>query len=132
MKTTSRIGIGILALLSLGNVPSVLTTDGEHPPTAVAAALTVIGLAGLVLAVFAWRGNRPALIALVALQAVSAVSAVPAFTVDGVPSGLQLVAAAVIALTAIAIVLVMPALRGRPTPRGNDGRRRTPEESLPS
>ena len=129
MKTSSRIGIVILALLSLGNVPSVLTTDGEHPPTAIAAGLTVIGIAGLVLAVFAWRGNRAALIALVAIQAVSALSAVPAFTVDGVPPGLRMIAAVVIAITTIGLALVMPALRGHPA--GSD-RRRTTTEFLPS
>jgi len=116
MKTSPRIGIVILALLSLGNVPSVLTTDGEHPPVAIAAVLTVIGIAGLVLSVFAWRGNRPSLIALIALQTVSALSAAPAFAMEGVPTGLRMIAAVMIAITAIGIALVVPALRGLPAP----------------
>ena len=64
MKTSARIGIVILGLMSLGNVPSILTTDGEHPPMAIAAVLTFLGIAGLVLTVLAWRGNRSSLIAL--------------------------------------------------------------------
>src|SRR6476659_8292414 len=86
MNTSAKIGIVILGLMSLGNVPSVLTTDGEHPPTAIAAVLTALGIAGLVLAVLAWRRNRPSLIALVVLSALSALSAVPAFTAEGVPA----------------------------------------------
>jgi hypothetical protein len=116
MNTSAKIGIVILGLMSLGNVPSVLTTDGEHPPTAIAAVLTAIGIAGLVLAVLAWRGNRPSLIALVALSALSAPSAVPAFTSDGVPAALQVVAGVAIGVTAVGIALVVPALRRRQAP----------------
>ena len=112
-KTSSRIGIAILALLSLANVPSVLTGDGEHPPVAIAAALTVVGVVGCVLAVLAWRGNRLALAGLVAISAVSALSAVPAFAQDGVPPALKLVVAVTIAVTVVAIGLVLPALPGR-------------------
>jgi len=115
MKTSARIGIVILGLMSLGNVPSILTTDGEHPPMAIAAVLTFLGIAGLVLTVLAWRGNRSSLIALVALQGVSALSSVPAFTSDGVPAGLQVVAALGIAIIVLGIALVVPVLRGRPT-----------------
>jgi len=114
VSTSSRIGIIIMAVLSLGNVPSVLTTDGEHPPLAIAAVLTAVGVAGVVFSVFAWRGNRPSLIALVSVQAVSALSAVPAFTEDGVPTALRLIAAVVLAVTVIGIALVAPALRRRP------------------
>ena len=116
MKTSARIGIVILGLMSLGNVPSILTTDSVRPPPmAIAAVLTFLGIAGLVLTVLAWRGNRSSLIALVALQAVSALSSVPAFTSDGVPAGLQVVAALGIAITVLGIALVVPVLRGRPT-----------------
>ena len=114
MNTAGKIGIVILGLMSLGNVPSVLTTDGEHPPTAIAAVLTAIGIAGLVLAVLAWRRNRPSLIALVVLSALSALSAVPAFTSEGVPAALQVVAGVGIGVTAIGVALVVPALRRRP------------------
>lgn len=116
MKTPQRVGIVILALLSLGNVPSVLATDGEHPPVATTTLLTAIGIIGVVLSVFAWRGNRPSLIILVSLQAVSALSAVPAFSVDGVPPALRLTATAVIAVTVIGIALVVPAMRSLPAP----------------
>jgi CHASE2 domain-containing sensor protein len=116
MNTSAKIGIAILGLMSLGNVPSVLTTDGAHPPMAIAAVLTAIGIAGLVLAVLAWRRNRPSLIALVILSALGALSAVPAFTAEGVPAALQVVAGVAIGITAVGIALVVPAMRRRPTP----------------
>ena len=131
MNTSARIGIAILALMSLGNVPSVLTTDGEHPPTAIAAVLTGIGIAGLVLSVFAWRGNRASQIALVTISALSALSALPAFTADAVPTELQVVAGVAIGFTAIGIALVSPALRGRPDTHERD-LRGTKEEFSPS
>ena len=118
MNTSAKIGIAILGLMSLGNVPSVLTTDGEHPPVAIAAVLTALGIAGLVLAVLAWRGNRPSLIALVTLSALSALSAVPAFTAEGVTPALQVVAAVAIGVTVVGVALVLPALRRRPASVG--------------
>jgi hypothetical protein len=56
------------------------------------------------------------LIALVVLSALSALSAAPAFTADGVPAAVLVLAGVAIGITVVGIVLVAPALRGKHAP----------------
>lgn len=119
MNGARVIGLVLLGLLSLVDAATLLLSDGQFPPLPVAILATVLGLVSLALLVWVWRGNRVALGALVVIRLVSALSAVPAFTVDGVPGPVRVLAAAIVTLTIIGCVLVLPGLRRRrpaPTP----------------
>lgn len=106
-----RVGLVLLGLLSLADVAGILLTDGKHPPIAVAAVGTAIGLVSLVLLLFAWRGNRGATIGLVVLRLVSAATAVPAFTEPDVPAAALVLAGVIVVLTLVGCGLLVPALR---------------------
>jgi hypothetical protein len=110
---TARAGLVVAGLLGLGDAVLVLTTDGEHPPMAVALLGTVLGLVTLAALVPAWRGSRAAVGAVVVTRAVSALAAVPAFFA-GAPTPIVAVAAAGIALTLVAVGLLVPTLVRRP------------------
>ena len=107
MSPTFRAGLGLLGLLSAADLAGPLLTDGEHPPMAIALAGAVIGLASLVMIVFAARGSRRAAITLVVLRALSALSAVPAFFEPDVPAEVRILVGAAIAVTAVGIGLVL-------------------------
>jgi hypothetical protein len=108
MTNTSgrRVGLALLALLSVGDIAGLALTDGEHPPVAIAVLGAVLGVASLVLVVPAYRDpNRP-LRLLIGLRVLSAVTAVPAFFVDDVPAGAEVAAAAIVVLTVVGVLLV--------------------------
>ena len=107
MSLTSRTGLGVLGLLSVADLATPLLSDGEHPPMAVALAGTAVGLASLVLIVFAARGSRGATVGLIVLRALSALSAVPAFLEPGVPAAARIAASVAIVLTVLGIGLVL-------------------------
>lgn len=104
-----RVGLALAALLSIGNVPSVLTPtpDGEvGPPILVLWLGTVLGVVGLVAVVIAWRsGNRAALRVAAGALIVTALTALPALFVD-INATLKLLAAVSVVLTVVAIVLM--------------------------
>jgi hypothetical protein len=101
-----KLGLVILALISVGDVAGPLLTDGEHPPYWVAVAGAVLGVASLALVVPAWAGRRWPIAPLVVLRALSALSAVPAFFIGGVPASAVGLAAAIVVLTVAGTVLV--------------------------
>lgn len=116
MSRGYRAGLVLLGVLSLLDVPSVLLTDGEFPPMAVAVLGTVLGVASVALLVPAWRGHRTALGGLVVLRMVSVFSAVPGVLVDGVPSAIRVLAGAIVVLGVAGCALVLPGPRRLPTP----------------
>ena len=103
--TGRRVGLLILGLLSLADVPEVAVTDGKHPPYAVAAVATLLGVASLVLVVQALRDRSRSLRLLVGLRILSAVSALPAFFVSDVPDAMRVLAGVFVLLTAVGVVL---------------------------
>jgi hypothetical protein len=107
MNTTTgrRVGLAIFGLLSVGDVVTIFLTDGDHPPYAVAAVGTLLGLVSLVLVVQAWRDPSRSLRLLIGLRVLSAITAIPAFFVSDVPAGAEVGAAAIIVLTAVGVVL---------------------------
>lgn len=113
MRTSSgrRAGLLLLGLVSLGDVATILVTDGETPPYAVAALALVLGLGSLWLVVRALRDLEGSLRLLIGLRVLSAVSAVPAFFASDVPAAARLAAAAVVGLTAVGVLLVAPTRR---------------------
>jgi len=115
MRRPYRIGLVVLAVLSVFDLLGPLFTDGDHPPMSVALAGAAVGLVSLALILPAWRGSRPALWSLVALRVLSALTAVPAFVVSGVPAAAVAAALALVVLTVAGVVLVVvrrPALVG--------------------
>jgi hypothetical protein len=107
MSVSFRAGLGVLGLLSAADLALPLLSDGEHPPMPIALVAAGIGLASLVLIVFAVRGSRRATIALIVLRTLSALAAVPAFYEAGVPATARILAGAGVALTILGIALVL-------------------------
>lgn len=103
---THRIALSLLGLLSVADIATLAATDGEHPPYAIAALGAVLGALSLWLVVRAWRGNRRVVPALIGLRLLSAATAVPAFVVDDVPTPAVVAAAAILALTVVAVLLL--------------------------
>ncbi|MEO5709050.1 MAG: hypothetical protein ABIQ59_04430 [Nocardioidaceae bacterium] len=106
MNTSTRTGLILLALLSVGDIAGLALTDGEHPPYVVAALGAALGVGSLYFVAKAWQGSRAALRPLFAMRIVSALTAVPAFFVDDVPPAALAGAAAIVVLTAVSVFLV--------------------------
>ena len=109
-----RVGLTLLAALSVLDLLTPLITDGQHPPMAVAAAAALLGLASLSFVMVAWRGSRSALSALVVLRTLSALSATPAFFSPGVPAAAMAAATGLIILTLVGIGFVIVGARTDP------------------
>jgi hypothetical protein len=121
---STTVGLALLGLLSLIDTASILLTDGEFPPFAIAAIGTALGVVSLVLVALGWRGSRAALGWLVGLRLLSAASALPAFVVAGVPAPVRAVAAAGVLVTLLGCALLLPGLRR--TPSREDRHERAP------
>jgi hypothetical protein len=106
-----RAGLAIFGLLSVADVIGLVATDGEHPPYAIAAIGAVLGLVSLWLVVRIWRGDWRGIFPLLGLRVLSALTAVPAFFVSDVPTAAVVAAAAIVALTAVAVLLLRPESR---------------------
>lgn len=101
-----QIGLVLLGLLSLGDLAAPLLTDGETPPYAIAALVSVLGLASLVLVVKALRNPAGPVRLLIGLRVLSALTAVPAFLIDDVPAAAKGAAVLAVVLTAVGVLLV--------------------------
>jgi hypothetical protein len=106
-----RIGLVVLAAMSVIDLLGPLVTDGSHPPMSVALVGAAIGLASLALILPAWRGSRRAAWILVGLRLLSALSAVPAFFVSDAPAPAVGLAAGLVAVTVLGAVLVVAGTR---------------------
>lgn len=112
MSRICRIGIVVLALISLGDLAAPLLTDGEHPPMVIALINCAAGLVSIGLAVLAWRtGKIGFLIGLIVVRVLSALTAVPAFQVPGVPLPAMVLAGTYIGLTVVGVGLSLAGLR---------------------
>jgi hypothetical protein len=115
--TKQKVGLVVCALFSLANIPSFLfpTPDGdEGPPLAILVVSSVLGVIGLVCAIWAWRGNRVALRIAAGAIIVETLTGLPAFFVD-VPMGVKALVGASVVLTVVAVVLMFSGSR-RPVP----------------
>ncbi len=106
MNASTRTGLILLGLLSVGDIVGLALTDGEHPPYAVAAVGAALGVGSLYFVAKGWQGSRAALRPLFALRIASALTAVPAFFVNAVPTAALAAAAALVVLTAVGVFLV--------------------------
>lgn len=113
LTVRNKVGLGLSALLGLGDLVSLLVTPdpgpGENgPPTSVLIAGTVLGVITLLAVVHAWRtGNRVSARIVAGTRILSAITALPAFFASDVPAGFVLTAAAGIVVTVIAVALVL-------------------------
>ncbi len=114
MNASTRTGLILLGILSVGDIAGLALTDGEHPPYAVAAVGAGLGVGSLYFLAKAWQGSRAALRPLLALRIVSALTAVPAFFVDDVPTAAFAAAAAIVVLTAVTVFLVSRTTAAKP------------------
>ena len=110
-RSYDRIGLVVLATLSVVDLLGPLITDGSHPPMSVVLVGAAIGLASLALIVPAWRGSRRAVRVLVGLRLLSALTAVPAFFIPDVPAPAVGLAAGLIAFTVLGVVLAVAGTR---------------------
>lgn len=110
MRTSLRVGLVLSILLGLGDLATPMG-GGDFPPMPVAVGGAALGLITIVAAILGWRGSRAAVAVVIATRLLSAASALPAFFVVGVPSAARIAAAAVIALTVVAIGLMVPRMR---------------------
>lgn len=108
---TVTVGLVIAGLLGLTDIIATPLTDGEHPPWVIAIAGGVLGVITVVGVVFAWRGSRGGAAAVIVSRLLSALTAVPALFVDGVPSGLRVIAGIGILVTLLAVALIAGGLR---------------------
>lgn len=116
---TQRTGLALLGLMSLINLPSVLTPtpDGEvGPPFSILVLGTALGVAGLVGVVAAWRGRRWGSRVAVGAMVLAVITALPAFFVPA-PAVVKLLVGLATLLTVLGTVLVFsPARRPAPSP----------------
>lgn len=113
LSTRQKVGLILAGLLSLTSLPGVLmpTPAGEvGPPFVVLLLSTVVGVIGLVAVVLAWRGSRTALRVAAGAVILPMITALPAFFVE-VPVGLQLMVAASVLITVVAVVLMLSTSR---------------------
>jgi hypothetical protein len=101
----------LLGLLSVIDVVGLLATDGQHPPYEIAGLDAALGLVSLWFVARIWRGDWRGVRVLIGARVLSALTAVPAFFVSGVPTPAVVAAAAIVALTALAVVLLRPESR---------------------
>jgi len=113
--TAARVGLVLAALLGLADIVGGMTQFGADAVLPIAAVLVAIGLgvATLVLVAVAWRGAGWAIWSVIVLRAVSALTALPAFFLPGVPAEAVITATAAIAVTVLAIALILMGGRGR-------------------
>lgn len=113
--TAYRVGLVLAALLGLADIVGGISQLGPDAllPFAVAATVTGLGVATVVLVPFAWRGTGWVSWTIIVLRALSAITTLPAFFVPGVPAEAVITAAVTIAVTVLAIVLMI--VRGRAT-----------------
>lgn len=112
---TLRAGLVLAVLLGLADLTAPLG-GGDAVPMPVAIGAAVLGLITVVGAILAWSGRRAAVITVVVARVLSALSALPAFFVADAPPVARVVAAVVVALTVVAVALLMPRLRSKTVP----------------
>ena len=104
-------GLVIAGLLGLGDLVTLLATDGETPPMAVALICAALGLLSVAALVPAWRGSRAAVTTIIVTRLLSAMAALPAFFVDDVPGVAMAAAGTGIVITLAAVALLATRLR---------------------
>lgn len=106
--TKQKVGLVIAAVYALANIPSILipTPDGEEgPPLAILAIDTVLGVIGLVAAIWAWRGSPVALRVAAGAIILITLTGLPAFFVD-VPMAIKALVGFSVVLTVLTVVLL--------------------------
>ena len=107
--TRQKVGLVITALYSLANIPSFLEGGADPgddgPPLAILVVGSILGVIGLVAAVWAWRGNRVALRVAAGCIILLTLTGLPAFFVD-VPMAIKALVALSVLLTVAAVVLM--------------------------
>jgi hypothetical protein len=104
-----KVGLALAGIYSLAQVPAVFlpTPEGqEGPPYFILVLGAVLGVAGVVAAVLAWRGSRTATRILAGGIIVVTLTALPAFFVDGIPAGIRILVGISVVWTIAAVYLM--------------------------
>jgi hypothetical protein len=110
-STNLKIGLGISAILALTDVVGLAGTGTDDaPPFAVIAMGAVLGLITFGALRWAWRQVPAGLWTVIASRTVSALSSLPPFFIDA-PTWVRIACAVSIALTVLAMALVLPYAR---------------------
>jgi hypothetical protein len=111
-SSSTTAGLAICALLGVVDVISLggLGAD-DGPPTGIVLVGAVLGVLTLWGVALAWRGQRKGAPVVIVTRVLSALLGIPAFFVDDVPSWVPPVIALTLVLTAIAVALLVGALR---------------------
>ncbi len=116
--TKAKIGLGLTILMGVASLPSILTPtpDGEvGPPFAILVLGTVLGLASIITAVWAWRtGDRLAIRLTAAAVIVNTVAGLPGIFAD-IPPALRVATAVFTLLAVVAVVLMFSRSRSAGT-----------------
>lgn len=116
--TKAKIGLGLTIVMGLASLPSVLapTPEGEvGPPFAILVVSTVLGLASIITAIWAWRtGNRLAIRLTAASVIVNTIAGLPGIFAD-IPPALRVATAFFTLLAVVAVVLMFSRSRGAAT-----------------
>lgn len=99
----------ILAAVDIAGLAGFATDDA--PPAGILIAGAVLGIITLVGVRMAWRDGQNGLSMVIASRVISALLGVPAFFTDDVPSWVPLAVGISIALTAVAVGLILGARR---------------------
>lgn len=102
-----RLGLALLALLSIGDIALLFLTDGEQPPYIVAALAAALGACSLVLVTLAWQGRPHVVVPLLVLRVASALIALPALLGAEVSTSAAAGAGMILAATALGVALVL-------------------------
>ena len=113
MNRSTKAGLIVAGVLAVGDLLTPVLSDGEHPPMSIALIALAIGVVTLVAAVPAWRGSKAAGWVVVVSRLLSMLGAVPAFFVSDVPAPALIAAGAGVALTLLAVGLLVPGLSRR-------------------
>ena len=109
--TNLKIGLGISAVLALADVAGLAGTGTDDaPPFAVIAVSALVGLVTFGALRAAWRQVPAGLWTVVGTRVLSGLLSLPPFFVDA-PTWVRIACAVTVAVTALAVVLVLPYAR---------------------
>jgi hypothetical protein len=107
--TRQKVGLALAGVYSFMQVPGAFlpTPEGEEgPPYFILVLGALLGVAGVVAAVKAWRGSRTATRVLAGAIIVVTLTGLPAFFVDGIPAGIRILVGVAVVWTMAAVYLM--------------------------
>jgi hypothetical protein len=105
------VGLAIAVLLALFDITLPFGGGGDGRPAAAAAVSLVLGVLTIVGVVLHWVGRRSGALIIIVTRILSVVVTLPTLIMGNVPTFDRLFAAAVVVLTIVAILTLVPAMK---------------------